>query len=779
MNERKTEDIVREHFKNDVCCKKNKIILEEQTSENPLIAKLLKNASEYGKAGGKPDFIIQYKDNTNFLIVIECKAGIKNHISREGNNCVSYAVDGVKLYSGCLSKSFDVLSIAVSGTDRDNLKINHFLQLKGGGGRPESVFGGKLLSLKAYLEGYKKDDRKFKQDFSELLDYSKALNNALHGLKIKESQRSLLIAGALIALNDGAFNASYKIETDYKKLINNFLNAVSLQLKNADNRYIIEEVGISYSFLKTHTILSRDVSVLKNLIKEIDGKINSFIKNYKYFDALEQFYIEFLRYANNDKGLGIVLTPPHITELFCELANINKDSVVLDNCAGTGGFLISAMQKMVRDSKGDNVKESEIKREQIVGIELQDDIFTLLCSNMHIHGDGRSNLYKGSCFDGEIIKEVEKFKANAGFLNPPYKSDKKDREELEFVLNNLSLLEKGSKCIAIVPMSCALTEKGNRLVLKEKLLSMHTLEAVFSMPNELFFNSKIGVSTCIMVFIAKERHPVNYKTYFGYWKDDGFTKRKTNGRADYNNKWNSIKSEWLKNYKNRDEVIGHSVKKEVGAGDEWCVEAYMETDYSVLKKADFENAVREYLSFLLKYSENAGNVSIKSESGCSKTMDLNVGRWKKFRYKDIFNISRGRSNEEDYGNKSLMIGASQNENGSNGEFIEAKPYYEKQAITVGNGGNTGCGQTFFQSLPFNAKSTVNILDLKSRVLNPFIALFLVTLIRLEKYRFNFGRGWSLERMKEDVIKLPVTPLGGPDFQFMQDYIKTLPYSSSL
>ena len=84
---------------------------------------------------------------------------------------------------------------------------------------------------------------------------------------------------------------------------------------------------------------------LKDIVDEIDGKINNFIKTYKYFDTLGQFYIAFLRYANNDKGLGIVLTPPHITELFCEISNINKDSVILDTCTGTGGFLISAMQK--------------------------------------------------------------------------------------------------------------------------------------------------------------------------------------------------------------------------------------------------------------------------------------------------------------------------------------------------------------------------------------------------------------------------------------------------
>jgi len=320
VNERKTEDIVREHFKGDDYYKQDKIVLEEQASESSLITKLLRNASKYGNAGGKPDFIIQYKDDTDFLIVIECKANIKNHDSREGDNYASYAIDGVKLYSSYLSKDFDVLAIAISGIDKINLKINHFLQLKGVS-KSEPIFGGELLSLRAYLEGYKKDERKFEQDFSELLNYSKALNDVFHSLKIKESQRSLLIAGVLIALNDNAFNVSYKIENDYKKLVNNFLNAISTQLKNADNTYIIEEIVVSYSFLKTHTILSHDVSVLKNLIKEIDGKANSFIKNYKYFDTLGQFYIEFLRYANNDKGLGIVLTPPHITALFCELAN--------------------------------------------------------------------------------------------------------------------------------------------------------------------------------------------------------------------------------------------------------------------------------------------------------------------------------------------------------------------------------------------------------------------------------------------------------------------------
>ena len=123
----------------------------------------------------------------------------------------------------------------------------------------------------------------------------------------------------------------------------------------------LENLNIQFGFIKTDTSLSTKDKVLKELIDEIDENINQFIKTHEYFDVLGQLYIEFLRYANSDKGLGIVLTPPHITELFAELAQVNKNSIAFDNCTGTGGFLISAMKKMIEDAKGDTKKIAEIK----------------------------------------------------------------------------------------------------------------------------------------------------------------------------------------------------------------------------------------------------------------------------------------------------------------------------------------------------------------------------------------------------------------------------------
>ncbi len=378
------------------------------------------------------------------------------------------------------------------------------------------------------------------------------------------------------------------------------MQTVSNELESANiNGKRLENLNIQFSFIKTDTSLSTKDKILKELIDEIDENINTFIKTHEYFDVLGQLYIEFLRYANSDKGLGIVLTPPHITELFADLAQVNKNSIAYDNCTGTGGFLISAMKKMIEDAKGDQNKIKEIKTNQLIGTEYQAHIFALAVSNMYIHQDGKTNIIKGSCFDSSIISEVKNNKPTVGFLNPPYKSNKKkDTDELEFILNNLECLTDGGTCIAIVPMQSALAQKGKVLELKKKLLEKHTLEAVLSMPDELFFNSKVNVVSCIMIFTAHKPHYKNKETYFGYYKNDGFVKRKGKGRIDANGTWETIKEKWLSNFINKKREPGFSINKIITAEMEWVAEAYMETDYSKLNDANFENTILDYFTFL-------------------------------------------------------------------------------------------------------------------------------------------------------------------------------------
>ena len=124
-NERITEGIVRDHFKSDPLFKSVK--WEEQKSNNKRIAELLKGESKGGgKGNGYPEFIISFPTNSNYLIVVECKAKTNKHRSDKLDNAKDYAVDGVLHYAKALSSDFNVIAIAVSGENETELLVSHF-----------------------------------------------------------------------------------------------------------------------------------------------------------------------------------------------------------------------------------------------------------------------------------------------------------------------------------------------------------------------------------------------------------------------------------------------------------------------------------------------------------------------------------------------------------------------------------------------------------------------------------------------------------------------------
>ena len=163
---------------------------------------------------------------------------------------------------------------------------------------------------------------------------------------------------------------------------------------------------------------------------------------------------------------------------------------------------------MIRDAGPDKKVQANIKKAQLFGIEFQPSVYALAVSNMILHGDGKTNVHRGDCFvDAKRVTALHR--PTVGLLNPPYKNKtiSDDKEELEFVINNLDCLKQDGKCIAIVPITCATGPTGAIADLKRALLERHTLEAVMSMPIDLFHNSKTTVVTCIMVFTAHRPHP--------------------------------------------------------------------------------------------------------------------------------------------------------------------------------------------------------------------------------------------------------------------------------
>lgn len=219
-------------------------------------------------------------------------------------------------------------------------------------------------------------------------------------------------------------------------------------------------------------------------------------------------------------------------------------------------------------------------------------MYALAASNMILRGDGKANLYQGSCFDAGITAAVKGHKASVGLINPPYAKSKSDLSELRFVKHMLDCLKKGGTGIAIIPVSCVTAPSQD----KHELLKDHTLEAVMSMPPETFY--PVGVVTCIVVFTAGAPHKTSSKkTWFGYWREDGFVKVKNLGRVDRDHKWPDIRDRWVEQFRNREVHKGESVTAKVGPDDEWVAEAYMETDYSKLTQDDFARVLLDYALF--------------------------------------------------------------------------------------------------------------------------------------------------------------------------------------
>lgn len=785
-NEAITDDLVRDHFTqfND------DIIIERQSSRNPKIDKLLENASKRGtNKGGRPDIIIQYKKDIDFLIVIENKADKRNHESGTHKEYDKYAVDGALFYASYLSKSYNVLAIGVSGTNVDDLKISHFIHLKE---EPHAFpyFGDRLLSPNEYYNGFNSSDEKKRQDYDKLLDYTRTLNERLHQMNIDEAERCILASCILLALRIKHFKQSYKIEDSQTILADRMIRDVMDWFKKRgveDAKYNV--INAKYSTIRGMFSKETDSNQLRDLIAEMETNIDAFEKTNRYYDVLGQLYVAFLRYANTSNDLGVVLTPTHITEFFVEVAQVNEKSVVFDNCTGTCGFLIAAMSKMIKCAKGEET--DSIKKNQLIGIEKGDKMYCLAASNMAIHGDGQTHIYLDSGLNPQLIAKIQNgikdertgkvYKPNIGFLNPPYKADKKnDAEELEFVKWNLEALVQGGICVAIVPMQCAIAGERNKKVyaLKQELLKKHTLKAVFSMPDELFYNSDKSVVTCVMVFEAHIPHPRNYKTFFGYFKDDGHEKRKKLGRIDVHGKWNKIKDEWLSLYRNGDEVAGKSVKACVTAKDEWCAEAYMETDYKLLSKDKLEKSVRDYINYQIFYNRIISDIKYFPMQTCD--IPLNTERWATFSLGDskIFTIKGSKTTpikelELSGVGEYPYITTQMTNNGVKGFY----DYFteEGNCFTIDSAVKGFCS---WHEECFSASDHVEML-IPNFKCNNYIAMFLTTIINLEQYRYNYGIKCSQIRIKKMTIKLPVDAQGNPNWQFMEDYIKSLPYSANL
>ena len=608
-NERITEDLVEQALRsNGYYDDQDAVRVEKQQSAIVAIRRSLLKASKSGRGGaGYPEFIITVPATPDMVLMIECKGDIARHESRDRDRPKDFAVDGALHYARALSARYTVIAIGVSGDDRAS-RWSTFLVPRGEAEpkplvSPTGAAIEEIVPIEDMIRAASFDPAVHAQRTKDLIQFSNEMHVFMRDeAELEEKEKPLVVAGTLIALSNEVFGKTYGAYPA-AELPGFWMQAIKDEIAKAQLPVAkVENMTQPFTNIEVHPELRKATKGYpKGLLSEIIGmladQVLPFLTVYHDFDVVGQFYGEFLKYTGGDgKGLGIVLTPKHVTELFVDIANVTKDDVVVDTCAGTAGFLISAMGRMAKTARTQAEIDS-IKSDRLIGVEQQATMYALAASNMILRGDGKANLHQGSCFDSAITQAVKDHKPTVGLINPPYAKSKADLHELRFVEHMLDTLQKGGIGVAIVPVSCATAGS----VHKANLLSKHTLEAVMSMPPELFH--PVGVVTCVMVFKAGVPHATSAKkTWFGYWRDDGFVKIKNLGRVDRDHRWSTIRDRWIESFRNREVHPGESVSAMVSAADEWVAEAYMETDYSALTQKDLEQVLLDYALFVLKGS---------------------------------------------------------------------------------------------------------------------------------------------------------------------------------
>jgi hypothetical protein len=146
--------------------------------------------------------------------------------------------------------------------------------------------------------------------------------------------------------------------------------------------------------------------------------------------------------------------------------------------------------------------------------------------------------------------------------------------------------------------------------------------------------------------------------------------------------------------------------------------------------------------------------------------------WKKYKLDALFAFYKGkRLIKKNMAEGDTNFIASIDDNNGIRNKIDLPPDHEGNCITVNYNGSEG--DAFYQDMPFLASADVNVLYPKNWRLNRNIGIFLATVIRFNKYRFGYGRKWTLDKMKETFVALPCNADGLPAWEFMNEYIESL------
>ena len=583
----------------------------------------LQSASKRGTVKvGFPEFVGQ---SDEFIIVIEDKASTDNQVRyvtdddkstllMDKQSITNYAENGALHYALHIIKNTSfkkVLAFGCSGSDENRIIIRPIYVTPNGYQLLPRVKNFELFSSenirKYYRETICGEEPIERVELKTILDRAKKLHHDLWAYgQLGDTEKPLVVSAILLALQEEEHN-NFSTEsltcddviTDGKKIFDalaSHMDRVKVQPQVKKDR-VLDQFRLIYN--RPHLSAYNEQlgkSPLRYFAEYLHSQILTAICNNSPEDVLGRFYGEFIRYSGGDgQTLGVVLTPKHITSLFADLAEIKPSDIVFDPCCGTGGFLIAAMHRMLSLAPED--EKENIRRNNLHGIELRDDMFSIATTNMILRGDGKSNLL---C-DNFLKQDKDVLRAKnftVGLMNPPYSQGKKKTTshltELKFICHLLDSLADNARCVVIVPQSTMVGKTKEDKADKQYILSRHTLEGVITLNTDTFYG--VGTNPVIAVFTAHQPHPADKLSKFVDFKNDGYEVFAHIGLMP------TPKAEELRKhlldcwFQGKSAPNSFIVRSTVEADDEWLHSFYYFND-EIPTAADFEKTMADYLTF--------------------------------------------------------------------------------------------------------------------------------------------------------------------------------------
>lgn len=365
---------------------------------------------------------------------------------------------------------------------------------------------------------------------------------------------------------------------------------------------------------------SNGESLIKSLFAQISQDIIPLLESNLHLDFTGKILNSLSDWVSidNDKANDVVLTPSYVTHFMARLARTNKDSFVWDLAMGSGGFLVSAMDIMIKDAEKKiqdkdklEAKVTNIKENQLLGVEILGNIYILAVLNMILMGDGSTHMYRDDSHN--LYTQLgKKFPATVFLLNPPYSAAGKG---FIFVQEALSQMTEGYAAILIQENAGS----GNGLPYTKNILKDNTLVASIRMPNDLF-SGKASVQTAIYVFKVAEPHDKDNLVTFIDMSEDGYTRQNRKKSSQEVNLRNTDHAK--ERYAEVEAIIlgkkpktnyyteanGKVIKDSVSLeGNDWTFGQHQVIDTTPTEE-DFKKVVAEYLSWKVNQLIKDGRV---------------------------------------------------------------------------------------------------------------------------------------------------------------------------